>query len=75
MPKINNYDPNPYDNVTIDEALAQIYDRVNDRTIRQIVTLLKKAIDNGGNTPVNVVVSAKSAGLPIIGNLSVIEEG
>lgn len=45
MPKINNYDPNPYDNVTIDEALAQIYDRVNDRTIRQIVTLLKKVID------------------------------
>lgn len=29
---------------------------------------------SGGNTPVNAVVSAKSAGLPIIGNLSVIEE-
>lgn len=41
MSEINNYDPNPYDNVTIDEALAQIYDRVNDRTIRQMVTLLK----------------------------------
>jgi lysophospholipase L1-like esterase len=41
----NNYDPNPYDDVTIDEALTQIYDRVNDRTIRQIVTILKKVID------------------------------
>lgn len=41
MSEINNYDPNPYDDVTIDEALAQIYDRVNDRTIRQMVTLLK----------------------------------
>ena len=45
MPEITNYDPNPYDNVTIEEALAQIYDRVNDRTIRQIVTILKKVID------------------------------
>jgi hypothetical protein len=45
MSEINNYDPNPYDDVTIDEALAQIYDRVNDRTIRQIVTILKKVID------------------------------
>lgn len=36
-----NYDDNHYDDVTIDEALAQIYDRVNDRTIRQMVTLLK----------------------------------
>lgn len=45
MSEINNYDPNPYDNVTIEEALAQIYDRVNDRTIRQIVTMLKNAID------------------------------
>lgn len=44
MSEINNYDPNPYDNVTIDEALAQIYDRVNDRTIRQMVTLLKNNI-------------------------------
>lgn len=41
MSEIDNYDPNPYDDVTIDEALAQIYDRVNDRTIRQMVTLLK----------------------------------
>lgn len=70
----NNYDPNPYDNVTIDEALEQIYDRVNDRTIRQIVTLLKRAIDSSGNTPVNAVVSAKSAGPPIIGDLHIIEE-
>ena len=45
MSEINNYDPNPYDDVTIEEALAQIYDRVNDRTIRQIVTILKKVID------------------------------
>lgn len=41
MSEIDNYDPNPYDDVTIDEALVQIYDRVNDRTIRQMVTLLK----------------------------------
>lgn len=41
MSEINNYDPNPYDDVTIEEALAQIYERVNDRTIRQMVTLLK----------------------------------
>lgn len=38
--------------------------------------IIDEALANrsGGNTPVNAVVSAKSAGLPIIGNLSVIEE-
>jgi hypothetical protein len=44
----NEFDPNPYDNVSVDEALTQIYERCNDRTIRQMVTTLKSAIDTGG---------------------------
>lgn len=47
----NEFDSNPYDNVSVTEALKQIYDRCNDRTIRQMVTVLKNAIDAGGGLP------------------------
>jgi hypothetical protein len=55
MSETFGYDPNPYDNVTIDEALAQIYDRVNDRTVRQMVTVIKNVLDAGGTGSTSVV--------------------
>lgn len=54
----NDFDPNPYDNVSVDEALKQIYDRCNDRTIRQMVTVLKNAIDTGGGIPAGTKIGS-----------------
>lgn len=49
-----SYDENPYDNVTLTEALHQLYERLNDRTIRQAFFVMKEHLgesdSSGGNS-------------------------
>lgn len=58
---VGEYDPNPYDNVTVEEALKQLFNRFTPRTVRQAIftmaennkpaTLIEKSItDNGEYT-------------------------
>jgi len=47
------YDNNPYDNVTVDEALQQLYERHNDRTIRQAIFVLKNCIESGAGNSIS----------------------
>lgn len=39
---------NPYDDVTLNEALNQLYERFNDRTIRQAIFVMQKYLGGGG---------------------------
>lgn len=34
---VGEYDPNPYDNVTVEEALKQLFNRFTPRTVRQAI--------------------------------------
>lgn len=34
---VEQYDPNPYDNVTVEEALKQLFNRFTPRTVRQAI--------------------------------------
>ena len=55
---VGEYDPNPYDNVTVEEALKQLFNRFTPRTVRQAIftmaennkpaTLIEKSITDNG---------------------------
>ena len=55
---VGEYDPNPYDNVTVEEALKQLFNRFTPRTVRQAIftmaennkpaTLIAKSIAENG---------------------------
>lgn len=55
---VGEYDPNPYDNVTVEEALNQLFNRFTPRTVRQAIftmaennkpaTLVEKTITENG---------------------------
>lgn len=55
---VGEYDPNPYDNVTVEEALKQLFNRFTPRTVRQAIftmaennkpaTLIEKSITENG---------------------------
>lgn len=55
---VGEYDPNPYDNVTVEEALKQLFNRFTPRTVRQAIfamaennkpaTLVEKSITENG---------------------------
>lgn len=55
---VGEYDPNPYDNVTVEEALKQLFNRFTPRTVRQAIftmaennkpaTLIEKSITANG---------------------------
>lgn len=53
------YDENPYDDVTLDEALQQLYERFNDRTIRQAIFVMKDYIGggSGGTSNYNLLLN------------------
>lgn len=61
---VGEYDPNPYDNITVEEALKQLFNRFTPRTVRQAIftmaennkpaTLIEKSIaENGEYTASN----------------------
>lgn len=53
------YDENPYDDVTLDEALQQLFDRFNDRTIRQAIFVMKDYLGggSGGTSNYNLLLN------------------
>lgn len=53
------YDENPYDDVTLDEALQQLYERFNDRTIRQAIFVMKDYLGggSGGTSNYNLLLN------------------
>lgn len=40
---VEQYDPNPYDNVTVEEALNQLFKRFTPRTVRQAIFTMAEA--------------------------------
>lgn len=43
MNAVEQYDPNPYDNVTVEEALKQLFNRFTPRTVRQAIFTMAEA--------------------------------
>ena len=39
---VGEYDPNPYDNVSLEEALRQLFNRYTPRTVRQAIFAMAK---------------------------------
>ena len=58
MPDLNK-NGNPYDDVSLEEALDQLYNRFNDRTIRQAIFVMKDYLGggSGGTSNYNLLLN------------------
>ena len=56
------YDPNPYDNITVEEALTQLFNRFTPRTVRQAIFTMADALNVSDYFEVKVSFAADGTG-------------